>query len=258
MLLAIDVGNTHSSFALFSGETMEAVWRVATDPHRTEDEYAATLLFLMREDGIDPAAVEAVILSSVVPDTIFPLRHLAIAYFGGEPLIVGRDALAPGMQVLIDRPEELGADRLVNAFEAWAQYEQPLIVIDFGTATTFDIVNDTGAYVGGVIAPGVNLSLEALKKAAAKLHGVRIHRPAPVIGTNTTHAMQSGIYYGYLGMIEGIIARIREQMARPDMLVIATGGLAGLFGHGSDAIAHVDPELTMRGLRRMYARYNGC
>ncbi len=256
MLLAIDVGNTQSSFALFRGEAMEAVWRVATDPHRTEDEYAATLLFLMSQQGLTAEAVQAVILSSVVPDTIFPLRHLAIRYFTGEPLIVGRDKLADGMQVLIDRPEELGADRLVNAYAAWAQFGQPLIVIDFGTATTFDIVNEHGAYVGGVITPGVNLSLEALKKAAAKLHGVRIHRPATVIGTSTTHAMQSGIYYGYLAMIEGIIARIRQQMARPDMRVVATGGLAGLFGHGTESIDQVDPELTMRGLQRMYARYN--
>jgi type III pantothenate kinase len=255
MLLAIDVGNTHSGFALCKGDVVEAVWRVATDPHRTEDEYAATLLFLMAQKHVKATDVEAVIISSVVPDTIFPLRHLAIKYFGGEPLIVGRDKLAGDMKVLIDRPEELGADRLVNAFEGWSQYRQPLIVIDFGTATTFDVVNVDGAYVGGVIAPGVNLSLEALQKAAAKLHGVRIHRPEKVIGTNTTVAMQSGIYYGYLGLIEGIITRIRQQMELPNMLVIATGGLAGLFGPGSPMITHVDPELTMRGLQRMYARH---
>ena len=254
MLLAIDVGNTHTCFAL-CGEKIEAIWRVATDRHRTEDEYAATLLTLMHQRGIQSPHISGIILSSVVPDTVFPLRQYCLKYLQVEPLIVGKNLVPSCMKVEIDHPAELGADRLVNAYAAWERYKKPLIVIDFGTATTFDVVNAQGSYIGGAIAPGVNLSLEALKNAAAKLHGVSITRPEKVIGTNTTLAMQSGIYFGYLGLVEGIIARIRQEYGDNKMVVVATGGLAGLYGNGSKLIDAVDPELTMLGLQLMYQRH---
>lgn len=254
MLLTIDVGNTHTGFAIFQDD-LEDVWRVATDRNRTEDEYAATLFYLLQQRGLDSSHITGAVLSSVVPETIFPLRKCCQKYFHTEPLIVGQDLKAPGMPVQIERPEELGADRLVNAFAGWEKHQRALIVIDFGTATTFDVVDAQGAYIGGSIAPGVNLSLDALKKAAAKLHGIPIIRPEKVVGKNTTQAMQSGIYFGYLGLVEGIIDRIRQECGVADMLVIATGGLASLFGQGSALIDHVDPELTMRGLQLMYQRH---
>lgn len=259
MLLAIDVGNTQTVFALShiavdNAKAYEGIWRFATDAGRTEDEYASTLLFLMHQQGIDPAAIKGAIIASVVPDALFPLRLCCRKYFGCEALVVGKDSVDAGMKVLIDRPEELGADRLVNAVAAWERYKQALIVIDFGTATTFDVVNADGAYMGGAIVPGVQLSLDALRHAAAQLHGVPITRPAQVIGTTTTKAMQSGIYYGYLGLIEGIVRRIKAELGAPDMKVIATGGLASLYAEHTKAIDEADQELTMDGLMLMYKR----
>lgn len=252
MLLAIDVGNTHTVFALCD-ESVHGMWRFATTPHRTEDEYAAMLLFLMQQEGFSAADVTGCIISSVVPDVVFPLKQCALNYFKQKALIVGKDDFKLEMRVLIDRPDELGADRLVNAYVAWQEHKKPLIVVDFGTATTFDVVNAQGEYVGGLIAPGVNLSLEALEKAAAKLPAVPIRHPEKVVGTNTVHAMQSGIYFGYLGLIEGIITRICAEQGT-DMLVLATGGLSSLFASGTKSIHHADEQLTMRGLRLMYER----
>lgn len=256
MLLAIDVGNTQSVFALCEDGGVRHSWRMSTDAHRTGDEYAALLLGLMQRAGLEASSVRATILSSVVPDAVFPLRRCCETYFGASPYVVGKDASRDGggalpMEVLIDQPEELGADRLVNAYEAWERWRRPLIVIDFGTATTFDVVNAKGQYAGGVIAPGVNLSLEALSRAAARLHGIRIRRPQRAIGTNTTHAMQSGIYYGYLGLIRGILGELRAEGGE-DFYVVATGGLAGLYARDNPDIDVVDEELTVRGLLRMY------
>ncbi len=250
MLLAIDVGNTHTVFALYN-DTLDGVWRMATDCHRTEDEYAAQLLLLMQQAGINAANINGAILSSVVPDTIFPLRQLCSKYFNTQALVVGKDALKLDMRVIIDTPSELGADRLVNAVAAWHSHKQALIVIDFGTATTFDVVNAQGDYIGGVIAPGVNVSLEALQKAAAKLHGIVIRQPEKVIGTCTTSAMQSGIYHGYMGLIEGILSGIKREYGH-NMKVVATGGLADLFARDSTVIDEVDSNLTMRGLQLIY------
>lgn len=250
MLLAIDVGNTHTVFALCENQ-VHGVWRMATDGQRTEDEYAAQLLLLMQQAGLDVNKISGAILSSVVPDTIFPLRQLCAKYFACEALVVGKDPLKLDMTVKIDNPAELGADRLVNAVAAWHDYREPLIVIDLGTATTFDVVNARGEYIGGAIAPGVNVSLGALQKAAAKLHGVVIRQPERVIGTCTTSAMQSGIYYGYMGLIEGIVQGIKQEYGAP-MKVIATGGLAELFARESRLIDAVDGNLTMRGLQLIY------
>ena len=253
MLLAIDVGNTDTVFALCDDQPRH-VWRVATDHKRTADEYAATLLFLMDRKGIDHKIIADSIIASVVPDTVFALRRFCQNYLNCSPIVVGRDVLPFTMPIDIDKPDELGADRLVNALAAWDRYAQALIVVDFGTATTFDVVDSRGHYIGGAIAPGVNLSLDALAMAAAKLHGVSISKPKDgVIGKHTTGAMQSGIYYGYIGLIDGIVGRIKDEMNTPTK-VIATGGLASLYGQDNPTIDAIDVDLTVRGLQLIYQR----
>jgi len=189
-----------------------------------------------------------VIIATVVPENLFDLRTLSEKYFNCKALVIGDENVDIGIEVHVDRLDEVGADRLVNSASAHATYGGPLIVVDFGTATTFDVVSDGGAYEGGVIAPGVNLSLEALQRAAAKLPRIDIGKPAKVIGTNTITAMQSGIYYGYASMIEGVIARIREEKGDGDMKVIATGGLATLYIPACPSIQNADSDLTLRGL----------
>lgn len=251
MLLVIDIGNTNIVFAL--GGQAKAQWRIRTEVHRTADEYAVWLFALMREQGLKPEAITAAIVSSVVPDVNFAIKTFVRQYLKQEPTMIVGGELDLGMKVLIDNPRELGADRLINAFAAWEAHKQALVVIDFGTATTFDVVSAKGEYLGGVIAPGINLSLEALRQAAAKLHGVAIAHPAKVIGTNTTGAMQSGIYFGYTGMIEGIVSRIKQERGEP-MKVIATGGLAPLYAEATSMIDMVDPDLTIRGLELIHAR----
>lgn len=250
MLLAIDVGNTHSVFALCDDKPRH-VWRLATDHTRTGDSYAVKLLFLMQETGVDKSVIDATIISSVVPDTVFHLWRFCENYLGHKPLVVGRDDVKISMPVDIHNPRELGADRLVNAIAAWDRYKEAMIVIDFGTATTFDVINKQGHYVGGAIAPGVNISLDALSSAAAKLHGISIRRPEKAIGTNTTTAMQSGVYHGYMGLIDGLVSQISAEIGY-EMKVIATGGLAELYGSDNPNIHEVDRDLTVRGLQLIY------
>lgn len=249
MLLAIDIGNTNIVFALPG----KAQWRIRTEVHRTADEYAVWLFALMREKGLNPAEIKSAIVSSVVPDVNFAIKSFVRSYLKQDPMMIVGGEVDLGMPVLIDNPRELGADRLINAFAAWDAHKQALIVIDFGTATTFDVVSGKGEYLGGVIAPGINLSLEALRAAAAKLHGVAIAHPSKVIGTNTTGAMQSGIYFGYTGMIEGIVSRIKVERGE-SMKVIATGGLAPLYAEATNMIDLVDGDLTIRGLELIHAR----
>jgi type III pantothenate kinase len=251
MLLTIDAGNTNTVFALFEGETLKGQWRIATDGRRTADEYGVWLRQIMQFNQLPPESVTGAIIASVVPQTLFDLKKCCRTYFHVTPLIVGEAGVESGMEVRIDRPSEVGADRIVNAFAARRRYPVPLIVLDFGTATTFDVVNESGAYVGGVIAPGVNLSLEALHRAAAKLPKVAIEAPPKVTGTNTVSAMQSGVYYGYVGMIEGIVSRIRREHGQ-EMFTVATGGLASLFAGATDAIQAIDKDLTIHGLREIY------
>ncbi|MDX1975454.1 MAG: type III pantothenate kinase [Rickettsiales bacterium] len=253
MLLAIDVGNTNVVFAVFEKERIVGQWRISTDPKRTADEYGVWLTQVMEHAKLKPSQVKAAVVASVVPQSLFDLRMLAKRYFNTELLVIGdpRLAINTGMTLKIDNPRELGADRLVNAFAAWKKYQQALIVVDFGTATTFDIVSDKGEYLGGVISPGVNLSLDALQRAAAKLPNIGIQRPDRVIGTNTTSAMQSGIFYGYIGLIEGIAERIKAEYAAP-MKVIATGGLASLYAKSCALIEQVEPDLTIYGLHDLY------
>jgi type III pantothenate kinase len=253
MLLAIDSGNTNIVFALFDGEELRGEWRSSTDTGRTADEFGVWLTQLMTMAGIDRSAVDACIIASVVPTMTFALKLLCRRYFGKEALVVGEAGVAIGINVLLDHPEELGADRLVDAVAAHKFYPGPLIVIDFGTATTFNVVDTDGNYHGGAIAPGINLSLEALHAAAAKLPRVSIERPNSVIGKGTVSAMRSGIYWGYVGLIEGLVRRIAAEFGEK-MTVVATGGLAPLFGEATEVIDHLRPDLTLRGLLEIYRR----
>ncbi len=253
MLLAIDAGNTNIVFAVVDGDTIRAQWRISTRDNRTADEYAVWLNELLRLEKLSFGDVDGAIIACVVPAALFDLRGLCRRYMQCEPLVVGDPNLDLGLSIHIVRPEAVGADRLVNAVSAHARYSGALIVIDFGTATTFDIVSGKGDYEGGVIAPGANLSAEALHQAAAMLPRVAIHRTQNVIGKDTVPAMQSGLYWGYVGLIEGLVARIKAEFGEP-MTVIATGGLASLFHRQVTIIEHVDPDLTIRGLALIHAR----
>jgi len=246
MLLAIDVGNTNTVFAIHDGQKFVADWRCATEHQRTADEYWVWLNTLMKLQGIT-VKVTGVIVSSVVPQVVFNLRLLSDRYFNCRPLVVGKPDCALPVEVRVDADTQVGADRLVNTVGAFAQYGGDLVVVDFGTATTFDVVDRDGAYIGGVISPGVNLSVRALHEAAAALPHVDATRPQNVIGTNTVACMQSGVYWGYVGLIEGICREIRAEHGHP-MKIVATGGLATLFDQEPGLFDHVDSELTMTGL----------
>lgn len=254
MLLAIDSGNTNTVFSVF--DTNGAVlgeWRSSTDTNRTADEFAVWLTQLLQFDSINYKSIDHAIIATVVPAMLFNLKTLCRKYFNCEPLVVGDPNVELGLQVFLDRPEEVGADRLVNAIAAHEQYGGPLIVIDFGTATTFDVVDENGDYCGGAIAPGINLSLEALHMAAAKLPRIAIEKPDYAIGKGTTTAMQSGTFWGYIGMIEGLTTRMIAEFGT-QMTVIGTGGLASLFAAHTDVIQFSDPDLTLRGLLAIYKR----
>ena len=253
MLLAIDSGNTNTVFAFYDGDECRGEWRAACDVTRTADEYAVWLTQLMSIDALPRDDVTAAIIATVVPGTLINLKLLCRKYFRTEPLVIGEAAVDLGVRVLVDEPDEVGADRLVNAAAAHARYCGPLIVVDFGTATTFDVVDKDGNYCGGVIAPGVNLSLDALHMAAAKLPRVAVQRPDNVIGKRTISAMMSGVYWGYVGLIEGLLTRIQDEFGAP-MIVVATGGLAPLFVDATEAIQHLDSDLTLRGLTEIHRR----
>lgn len=249
MLLAVDVGNTNVVFALYRGREIKARWRIATDPRRTGDEYAVWLLQLLAIEGFERSAIRQIILGSVVPRAIHNLTVLGEKYFGLTPLIAGEGAAEWGIAVDVDEPRSLGADRALNAIAAHAKYDGDLIVVDFGTATTFDAVDFNGAYKGGIIAPGINLSLDALVGNTAKLPRIAIRAPASdsVIGRNTEDQMLIGVYWGYVALMEGLIARMRSQIGRPAR-VIATGGLAILFDEHTGIFDAVDTDLTLDGL----------
>jgi len=252
MLLAIEQGNTNTMFAIHDGQSWIAQWRSATESTRTADEYVVWLSQLLSMQGLGFRAIDACIISSVVPQSIFNLRNLSRRYLNVEPLVIGENAKL-GVDVRIEKPSEAGADRLVNAVGASMVYPGPLIVIDSGTATTFDIVAADGAFEGGIIAPGINLSMQALHEAAAKLPRIAIQRPARVVGKDTVGAMQSGVFWGYIALIEGLITRIKAERAEP-MTVVATGGVASLFEGATDSIDHFDPDLTIRGLLEIHRR----
>jgi type III pantothenate kinase len=258
MLLAIDAGNTNIGFAVHDGADWRGRWRSATRKDRTSDEYAAWLLRLMEIEGIAPGDIDGAIIGSVVPGCLFDLKQLCRDYFGSDALVVGEPGVTLGIDVRVDRPSEVGADRLVNAVAAHETYSKPVVILDFGTATTFDVIDGEGAYRGGVIAPGINLSLETLHRAAAQLPLVAVARPRTVIGTDTVSAIQSGVYWGYIGLIEGLLTRIAAEFAGmpggAPVDVVATGGLAPLFHKASDMLDHLDADLTMRGLVAIYRR----
>ncbi len=251
MLLAIDAGNTNIVFAVFDGATLKGAWRAASDTEKTRDEYTVLLSHWLASAGLKTADIKDIIISSVVPNIDFTLKTLCRDMFACEPMIVAYGQVELGLKVLLSRPHEVGADRLADAVAAKHLYGSPLIIIDFGTATTFGVLNEAGDYMGGVIAPGINLSLQALHMAAAKLPSVNVARPEKVIGTNTIEAMQAGVYWGYVGLIEGIVSRMKTEFGKP-MKVIATGGLSPLFHPGVKAIDKVDGELTLTGLRLIF------
>jgi len=253
MLLAINANNTNAVFAVWDGTMLKGAWRAATDARRTADEYVVWFDHLVALAGLERRAITGAIIASVVPDANFNLLALCRRYFNSEPVVIGEPGVVLGMRALVDRPEEVGADRIANTVGAHDRYKRPLVVVDFGTATNFDVVDGDGNYCGGVIAPGVNLSVTALHMAAAKLPSVRIRRVERVIGKDTVACMQSGIYWGYVGLIEGLVQRIKQEFGVP-MAVIATGGLAPLFEGAIPAIERVDPDLTLWGLRLIYER----
>jgi len=252
MLLAIDVGNTNTVFAVLKGMDIVGEWRIATNDSRTADEYMVWLSQLMQINNILPSQIDGTIISQVVPQALFDIRTLCRKYFGGEPMVVGEGGVSIGLKIKLARPEQVGADRLVNAVAAHKAYPGNLIVIDFGTATTFDIVSAAGDYEGGIISPGVNLSIQALHDAAAKLPHIAVRRPDAVIGKDTVSAMLSGVYWGYIGLVEGLVSRIKAEYGAP-MTVVSTGGLGHLLRHGTPVIEHFDPDLTIKGLAEVYA-----
>ena len=252
MLLAIEQGNTNTLFAVHDGETWIAQWRAATHSTRTADEYAVWLSQLLGMAGLAMGAFDGCIISSVVPQSIFNLRNLARRYLHVEPLVIGEN-VDLGIEVRIEKPSEAGADRLVNAVGAHIVYAGDLIVIDSGTATTFDIVAADGGLEGCAIAPGINLSMEALHQAAAKLPRIAIQKPQRIIGKDTVGAMQSGVFWVYIGLIEGLITRIKGEWDRP-MTVVGTGGVASLFHGATTSIDHFDPDLTIRGMLEIWRR----
>jgi type III pantothenate kinase len=252
MLLALDVGNTNTVIGVFDGQALVTHWRLSTRREGTRDEYGILIKGLFDFGGLGFQAVSAVIISSVVPPLQGPLEEMARQYFGVEPMVVG-PGIKTGMPILYESPREVGADRIVNAVAAFEAYGGPCIVVDFGTATTFDAISARGEYVGGVICPGIGISSEALFQHAAKLPRVDISRPKIVIGRNTVGSMQAGLYYGYLSLVEGVVARMRAELGGK-AAVVATGGLAQLLLTESTAVDHVDPLLTLTGLRILFER----
>ncbi len=251
MLLAIDAGNTNIVFAVHDGEKFRAQWRAVTKTARTADEYAVWLSQLLTLEGLSFTDLSDAIIATVVPAALFDLRDLCRTYLKCEPLLV--DSTIVGIGINADRPTAVGVDRLCNTVAAHDRYKGAVIVVDFGTTTNFDIVAENGDFDGSVLAPGANLSIEALHQAAAMLPRVAIHRAQKVIGRDTVPAMQSGIYWGYVGLIGGLIDRIKAEYGKP-MTVVATGGLANLFQPDIPAIEHIDPDLTIRGLVLIYQR----
>jgi type III pantothenate kinase len=255
MLLAIDAGNTNVVFALLDAGKIRARWRIATDARRTGDEYAVWLSQLLALEGYERKHVSGVIIATVVPRALHNLQVLAQKYFSVEPLIAGQGKAAWPIPLDVEEPQSVGADRALNVMAAHARHPGDLIIIDFGTATTFDVADYRGAYKGGIIAPGINLSLDALVTAAAKLPRIAIEAPPSqsVIGRDTVSQMHIGIYWGYVAMIEGLVARMKVEIGRPAK-VIATGGLATLFERNTDAFDAIEPDLTIQGLAMLWDR----
>jgi type III pantothenate kinase len=251
MLLAINANNTNVKFGVIDGDRIVGEWRQHTSAMRTADEHAVWLLQLMQIEGIDPKSITSAILASVVPQATFNLRRLCTRYFNTEPLVLGEPSVTYGIEI---KGQGAGADRICNTVGAAVLFPKtPMIIVDFGTATTFDVVDEAGSYCGGVIAPGINLSIEALVNATALLPRVVVEKPKTIIGTTTVACMHSGIFWGYVGLIEGIVQRIRDEFGRP-MKVISTGGLAPVFEGATSVIEQNVPDITVRGLIEIHRR----
>lgn len=252
MILTVDVGNTNIVMGVFDGDKLVVNWRISTHHHRTADEYGMLLNNLFSHVQIDLHRIDGTIISSVVPSAVLPLEKMAHKYLHLKPLIIG-PGIRTGMNIHYDNPREVGADRIVNGVAAYERYGGPLIVVDFGTATTFDVISAKGDYMGGVIAPGIGIATEALFQRAAKLPRVEMIKPRQVIGKNTISSMQSGIFYGFVGQVDGIINRIKQEVGQ-EILVVATGGLAELIYGESQQIEKINLLLTLEGLRIIYER----
>ncbi|WP_416730161.1 type III pantothenate kinase [Fictibacillus sp. JL2B1089] len=250
MIFVFDVGNTNIVLGLYENDELKHHWRIHTSREKTEDEYGMLILDLFRHVNIHKEQIEGIIISSVVPPIMFALERMCVKYFNQRPLVVG-PGIKTGLNIKYENPREVGADRIVNAVAAIDEYDAPLIIVDFGTATTYCYINENKQYMGGAIAPGINISTEALYTKAAKLPRIEIAKPEGVIGKNTVNAMQAGILYGYVGQVEGIVKRMKEQ-SEVEPKVIATGGLANLIAAESNVIDHVDPFLTLKGLLLIY------
>ncbi|HXU09091.1 MAG TPA: type III pantothenate kinase [Blastocatellia bacterium] len=251
MLLVLDVGNTNTTLGVYDGQTLTHSWRLTSERQRTVDEYGILCRTLLELAGLKFSAIDAIAISSVVPPLDFTLFKMAQVYFHLEPLFVR--AANAGIPVLYDDPNEVGADRIVNSVAALTKYGAPCIVVDFGTATTFDVISRAGEYLGGIICPGIQISADALFQRAARLRNTEIRRPEKLIGTNPTASIQSGLYYGNIALVDGLLERMIEELG-PDTRVIATGGLAPLISRGSRLIETSDPDITLEGLRIIYER----
>jgi type III pantothenate kinase len=253
MLLVIDVGNTNTVMGVYEADRLVTHWRLATSRHRTSDEYGVLVQGLCAQRRIDATAIHHVAISCVVPAQLFPLTEVSHVYFDCRPLIV--DHLTAGIPILTDRPEEVGADRLVNAVAAYDKFHRDAIIVDLGTATTFDAISPEGAYLGGAISPGISISIEALAQHASKLSRVEFANPGTVLGKHTVHAMQAGIYFGYVGLVDTIVERMRAEMGGHP-LIIATGGLAPLIAEASTTLEEIAPYLTLEGLKIIFDKHS--
>lgn len=252
MILVIDVGNTNIVLGVFKEKKLVRSWRISTNKDKTADEYGIQIRVLFQYSNIKYEDIEAIVVSSVVPPVMPAMEGMAVKYFGIKPLIVG-PGVKTGMPIRYDNPKEVGADRIVNAIAAYDLYGGPLIIVDFGTATTFDVISKEGEYLGGAIAPGIGISTEALYTRAAKLPRIELSKPKTVIGKNTVTSMQSGIIYGFVGQTDGIITRMEKEIGGK-VNVVATGGLAEMISQESHHIHKVNPNLTLEGLRIIYER----
>lgn len=252
MLFVIDVGNTNMVLGVYEGKTLKYHWRISSDRAKTDDEYGMLIQSLFADKGIRFSDIEGVIISSVVPPLMFPLEQMCHKYFNQKAMVI-QPGLKTGLNIKTENPREVGADRIVNAVAAIHEYGPPLIVVDFGTATTFCYIDEYGGYHGGAIAPGIGISTEALYSKAAKLPRIELEKPPSVVGRNTVHAMQSGIFYGFVGQVNEIVRRMKAEAKRVPK-VVATGGLASLIGSEASEIDIVDPWLTLKGLRLIYEK----
>lgn len=253
MILVLDIGNTNTVIGVFAEETLRYEWRIQTDRHKTEDEFGMLIKSLFDYKELSFSKITGIIISSVVPPIMQALEKMCHTYFHITPLVVGKDDVQSSLDISYPQPKEIGADRIVNAVGAVSLYEAPLIIIDFGTATTFCYVDENKAYQGGIISPGIKISMDALYRHASKLPKIEIEQPDHVVGTSTIEAMQSGVYYGYIGQVDGIINRMKQTMVKQPV-VIATGGLAPLIARGSETIDYIETHLTLHGLYIIYQK----